>query len=147
VLRVIANSAGDLQPAFETILASATGICGAKFGILNIYDGGIFRTVAFYNAPPDSPKLYPVRSVPTREAASVTSKGQSRSPTSTTFARQPYLDGDRAAVALADLAGACTLLIVPMLKGEGADRHDRHLPAGGAPSPISSFSLQQKLPL
>jgi hypothetical protein len=52
VLRIISSSPGDLQPVFETILANATRICGAIFGMLNLYDGNRFRTVAFHNAPP-----------------------------------------------------------------------------------------------
>jgi hypothetical protein len=34
VLRVISSSPGELEPVFETILANATRICEAKFGIL-----------------------------------------------------------------------------------------------------------------
>src|SRR5262249_1338080 len=52
VLRAISGSPGDLQPVFETILAHATRTSGAKFGMLNLYDGDSFRTVAFHNAPP-----------------------------------------------------------------------------------------------
>jgi hypothetical protein len=53
VLRVISSSPGALQPVFETILAHATRICAAKFGMLNLYDGESFDTVAFHNAPPE----------------------------------------------------------------------------------------------
>src|SRR5262245_27618358 len=53
VLRVISSSPGELQPVFETILAHATRICAAKFGMLNLYDGENFDTVAFHNAPPE----------------------------------------------------------------------------------------------
>ncbi len=52
VLRVISGSPADLQPVFETILANATRICGAKFGTLYRYDDGAFRAVAMLNVPP-----------------------------------------------------------------------------------------------
>src|SRR6059036_3633243 len=52
VLQVISSSRGDLQPVFETILANATRICGAKFGTLYLYDGDAFHAAAFHNAPP-----------------------------------------------------------------------------------------------
>ena len=52
VLKVISRSAGDLEPVFQTMLENATRICGANFGTMNLYEGGGFRTVAFYNAPP-----------------------------------------------------------------------------------------------
>src|SRR5262245_19477591 len=117
VLRVISSSPGDLQPVFETILADATRICGAKLGMLNLYDGNGFRTVAFHNAPPQyveartglfrpHPEIGLGYVERTRQVAHIED----------VRARRVYLDGDPVVVALADLAGARTLLIVPMLK-------------------------------
>jgi hypothetical protein len=48
VLNVISNSPGDLAPVFESILASATRICDAKFGSLLLYEGHAFRRAALY---------------------------------------------------------------------------------------------------
>jgi hypothetical protein len=50
LLNVISNSPGDLAPVFESILASATRICDAKFGSLLLYEGDAFRRAALYNA-------------------------------------------------------------------------------------------------
>src|SRR5262249_36865682 len=52
VLQVISSSPGELKPVFDTILANATRLCDAKFGLLNLYDGDKFRQVALYNVPP-----------------------------------------------------------------------------------------------
>src|SRR5262249_32788416 len=52
VLQVISSSPGELKPVLETILANATSLCDAKFGVLNLYDGYKFRQVALYNVPP-----------------------------------------------------------------------------------------------
>src|SRR3974390_1814834 len=51
VLRVISSSPGELGPVFQTILASATRICEARFGLLHLYEGDAFRTVALHNVP------------------------------------------------------------------------------------------------
>ena len=118
VLRLISGTPGNLQPVFETILRHATRICGAKFGMLNLYDGDSFRTVAFHNAPPqlvEARSGRPFRPHPegglsyvkrTRQVAHIEDFRAGRN----------YLDGDPVAVALADLGGGRTLLIVPMLK-------------------------------
>src|SRR5262249_30542221 len=52
VLRIISSSPGELEPVFNTILANATRICEAKFGLLYRSEGDVLRTVAMHGAPP-----------------------------------------------------------------------------------------------
>src|SRR5262245_40079472 len=52
VLSVISNSPGELEPVFQTMLANAVKLCDARFGMLNLYDGEVFRNVAVHNVPP-----------------------------------------------------------------------------------------------
>jgi GAF domain-containing protein len=116
VLKVISSSQGELQPVFQTILDNATQICEAQFGTLNLYDGDTFRTVALHNPPaqfalrlgvvvrphPESGLAYVARTLQVAHIDDIRT-------------RQPYLDGNKAVVDLADLGGARTLLIVPLL--------------------------------
>ena len=51
VLRVISGSPGELQPVFEAMLANATRLCEAKFGVLYRSEGDAFRAVALHGAP------------------------------------------------------------------------------------------------
>ena len=52
VLRVISTSPGELEPVFETMLANAVQICGAKFGVMSLREGDAFRVIATHGAPP-----------------------------------------------------------------------------------------------
>ena len=52
VLKAISSSRSELDPVFRTMLANATHLCEASFGILNL-ENGLFPVVATYNAPPD----------------------------------------------------------------------------------------------
>src|SRR4029077_10427829 len=49
VLKLISMSSGDLEPVFQKLLESATRLCGAEFGIMNLLSGGMVRQVSFYN--------------------------------------------------------------------------------------------------
>ena len=51
VLKVISNSLGDLEPVFAAMLESATRLCDASFGSMQLRDGEGFRRVAMHNAP------------------------------------------------------------------------------------------------
>ena len=52
VLGIISSSPGELEPVFESILANAVRLCGAKFGNLWLYDDDVFRISATHGASP-----------------------------------------------------------------------------------------------
>ena len=52
VLGVISRSPGELARVFQGMLENAIRICGAKFGILFRYEGGVFHPAAMTNVPP-----------------------------------------------------------------------------------------------
>jgi GAF domain-containing protein len=52
VLQVISSSPGELEPVFNAMLANATHICEAKFGIIFQFDGERFRCMAEVGSPP-----------------------------------------------------------------------------------------------
>ena len=53
VLSVISVSPGELEPVFQVMLATATRICEAKFGLLFRFDGEAFHMAAGVDLPPD----------------------------------------------------------------------------------------------
>jgi GAF domain-containing protein len=121
VLEVISRSPGELDPVFQTILASATSICDAQFGLLVLYEDGGFRCTSTFNLPPAfaetflrNPVIYPPpidplgRLIATRQLVHVVDVKQ----------EPAYLTNFPPIVELAELGGARTLLLVPMLKEE-----------------------------
>ena len=52
VLKVISSSPGELEPVFSTMLENAVRICGAKFGLLFRFEGGLFHPVTSLDVPP-----------------------------------------------------------------------------------------------
>jgi two-component system NtrC family sensor kinase len=52
VLQVISSSPGELDSVFQTMLANATRICEANFGLMYRYDDGAFHPAALLNVPP-----------------------------------------------------------------------------------------------
>src|SRR5881409_1613453 len=58
ILRVISSSPTDTQPVFDAILDNATRLCSARHGILYLYDGATFRTVAFRGLSAEAERLF-----------------------------------------------------------------------------------------
>jgi len=118
VLQVISSSPGELTPVFQSMLENATRVCGANFGVMHLWDGDSFNVAADYNIPPAYTALrqhVQLRPHPESGLAAVVTTHQvahiddlRNSP--------PYLAGAPHAVRLADVAGARTIVIVPMLK-------------------------------
>jgi GAF domain-containing protein len=53
ILRVISSSRTDLQPVFDTIVASAVRLCGARMGAVFRFDGKLIHLVAHHNYTPE----------------------------------------------------------------------------------------------
>jgi GAF domain-containing protein len=51
ILKVISSSPGELEPVFQSMLANATRICDAKFGVLWLYEGNVVRLGAMHGVP------------------------------------------------------------------------------------------------
>ena len=51
VLSVISSTPGELGPVFQAMLENAVRLCDAKFGTLELYEGGAFRKATLHNVP------------------------------------------------------------------------------------------------
>ena len=117
VLKVVSASQGDLSPVFAALLEKAVRICGAKFGNLWLREGDLYRNSATLGAPaafveflereqvywPD-PRLGLAKVIQTGETFQIADLSAVPSHT------------DRIRRATVELAGARTLIAVPMLK-------------------------------
>ena len=115
VLGVISRSPGELEPVFNAMLENATRICGAKFGVLWLVEGDVFRAVALHGAPPEFPeerRRNPViRPGPGHNLARMAR-------TKTIVHVADISTDEQAAPVLAKLTGARTIVYVPMLKDD-----------------------------
>src|SRR5262249_8557362 len=108
---------GNSGALFQLILGSAIQICRARVGTLNCCEGDGIRMVALHNAPPQ----YAMRRGEVFRPHSAGPLGQVVKTKQIAHIEdirtvQAYLEGDRVVVGFADLAGARTVLAVPMLK-------------------------------
>jgi GAF domain-containing protein len=122
VLRIISNSRGDLAPVFEAILANATRLCEAKFGVLWLYEEEGCRAVALHNAPTayaEERRRNPVaRPGATTGLGRVAITKQVVHVPDITAEQAYYLERDAVRVASVELGGYRTLLAVPILKND-----------------------------
>jgi two-component system, NtrC family, sensor kinase len=118
VLETISSSAGDLAPVFDKMLENATRICGANFGQMNLYEDGTFRPVALYNVPAayaDWLERTPFQPHP-QSGLGIVARTHQVVHIEDSRTLPPYLEGNPSVVAIADLAGARSYFVVPMLK-------------------------------
>src|SRR5262249_41914702 len=113
VLQLISGSPSELGAVFDAILVNATRLCEAKFGILLLWEGDAFRTVALHNAPPAFVKV--IRPAPVSSLGRLVATKQVDH-VADMRAEKGYVDRHPGPVAIVELAGARTVINVPMLK-------------------------------
>jgi signal transduction histidine kinase len=117
ILQIISGSRNDLGAVFAAILAKATALCEAAYGILWLREGDAFRMAALHGALPAdqwrtgmvvraSPDVPLARVVQTRKSVHVPDMRTDHG----------YRSGAPLPVAAVEVAGMRTLLLVPMLK-------------------------------
>jgi GAF domain-containing protein len=120
VLQVISSSQGELEPVFQAVLANATRLCEASYGVMWLREGDAFRSAAIHGSLPPAyierwrsgTLAYPTQDSPlarivqTRKAVQISDLRESRA----------YLDRDPLLVAAVEVASIRTLLLVPMFK-------------------------------
>ncbi len=118
VLGVISSSPGELEPVFRAMLANATRICGANFGILFRYDGHVFRAEASQDVAPAYADFLrqPIRPDPRNAHGRLLQTKQPVHIPDITTEPAYTTDPEPGRVATVELAGARTFLAVPMLK-------------------------------
>src|SRR4030095_3925086 len=71
ILRVISSSPTDVQHVFDSIVRSASRLCGGEYAIVTRYDGQLLQLAAQYNPRPgtadETARFFPL--APRREAS------------------------------------------------------------------------------
>jgi GAF domain-containing protein len=118
VLQVISSSPGELGLVFDKMLENATRVCGAEFGSMVLLEGDAVRTAATFNAPRAfveartgvfmkiHPKSAMAAAIRTRQVVQVEDY----------LSSPAYLERNPISVQFAELSGARTILVVPMLR-------------------------------
>jgi GAF domain-containing protein len=112
VLSVISSSPGELKPVFQSMLENAVRICEASFGNLLLYENDAFRHVALHNAPrawATEQQRDPV--APRRSARFLYHVAETKQ-----ISHIADIAAENSDEPIAKVAGARTLLIVPMPK-------------------------------
>jgi PAS domain S-box-containing protein len=121
VLQVINSSPGELQPVFEAMLEKAMRLCEAAFGLMRTYDGQTVRMVASQGLPP---RFAEFAANPANQPGADREGGaMPHFLAGAHFVHIPdlkeddaYRSGDSYRVALVEIGGARTMLVVPLRK-------------------------------
>ena len=118
VLKVISSSPGNLEPVFEALLVNAQRLCSAKFGTLFLREGDAFRTVALHGATSEYAEAR--RRAPLIRPAADTGLGRVLKTKQVVqiadIQRVPGYAANPVQAPIVQLAGARTMLSIPMLK-------------------------------
>jgi two-component system NtrC family sensor kinase len=120
VLQVISSTPCELEPVFQKMLENATRVCGANFGTMNLYDGDRFEIVALYNVPPAFAASRQNMLIHPHPESGLGPVARTHRVVHIHDLRKSlaYLAGSPAVVGMTDVAGARTIIIVPMLKDD-----------------------------
>jgi GAF domain-containing protein len=119
VLKVISSSPGALEPVFNAILANATRICGANFGVLFLSESDGLRYAALHDAPPEFAKARLGVVTPATPGTTIGRVIATKQPAQTVDIRSvAAYTSDPERFAILELAGARTILCAPMLKDD-----------------------------
>ena len=119
VLGVISSSPTDLGPVFDAILKNATQLCGAHLGLLGLYDGEKYRTVAQCGANAEFAKWLSERGAfPLAPGGPLARMADERRPIHIHDLKESptYREGRPMTTPVVDLGGARTYLAVPLIK-------------------------------
>ena len=113
ILKLISSSQGRLGPVFHAILVKAVGLCGAKFGHLQLYHDEAFHPAAEVNSPSELTEFHKRRGAFRPEAGTLLDRVlRTRQPTHVADVG----GNDLVHGAAARFGGARSIVIVPMLK-------------------------------
>src|SRR6516225_226094 len=121
VLQVINSSPGERQPVFEAMLEKAMRLCEAAFGLMRTYDGQAVRLVASQGLPPRFAEFAanPANQPGAGRPGGATPRFLAGAPfvhTPDLKEEEAYRAGDPYRVALVEIGGARTMLVVPLRK-------------------------------
>ena len=135
VLQVINSSPGDLAPVFDAMLERATRLSDAAFGVMQVYDGEQFRTVATRSMPPALAEflLHTPRQPTPHSAVSRILDGEDFVHFEDMTSEQAHLSGDPRQQAFVELGGTRTYVAVALRKRRQIAWHDRYISPGSPP--------------
>jgi GAF domain-containing protein/sensor histidine kinase YesM len=118
VLQIISSSPGELEPVFKAMLANATRLCEANFGILYHYQDEKFRAEAMVGVPPKFAEwlLREPRHWDASTALGRLVESKQTVHIDDVQADHLYREGHPLRVAFVDMTGARSFIAVPMLK-------------------------------